>query len=108
MGAKYIIMEKVPGVQLGHIWHKLELEDRLKIVKQIVRYQKKWMSTTFKQCGSLYFTHDLVSQNLSHPIYIDDHGMAIEDQRYTVGPSTGREYYDAGRASVHFDRGPCM
>ena len=107
MGAEYIIMQKAPGVQLGHVWDKMEFEDRLDVVKQIVRYQKKWMSATFTRCGSLYFAHDLVSQSPKNPLYIKDQGTAVENQRFAVGPSTGREYYDAGRASVHYDRGPC-
>ncbi len=38
VGAEYIIMQKAPGVQLQHVWNHMEIEDRLKIVKQIVRY----------------------------------------------------------------------
>lgn len=36
----------------------METEDRLKIVKQIVCYQKKWSSISFNIFGSLYFAHD--------------------------------------------------
>lgn len=86
----------------------MKLEDRLEVVKQIVRYQKKWTSTSFKQFGSLYFAHDLGKQNSQDPLYFDEHGMAMKNQRFAVGLSTGREYYDAGRASVLNDRGPCM
>ena len=108
MGAEYIIMQKAPGIQLEHVWTRMELEDRLNVVKQILRYQEKWMSTSFKSFGSLYFALDVGKQNSQNILYFDEHGSAIKDQRYAVGPSTGREYYDAGRASVSFDRGPCM
>ena len=101
-------MQKAPGVQLEHVWTKMILEDRLEVVKQIVRYQKKRTSTSFKQFGSLYFTHDLGKQNSQDPLYFDENGTAMKNQRFAVGPSTGREYYDAGRASVHYDRSPCM
>ena len=68
---------------------------------------KKWTSASFKQFGSLYFAHDLGKQNSQDPLYFDEHGTAMNNQRFAVGPSTGREYYDAGRASVLYDRGPC-
>ena len=108
MGAEYIIMQKAPGVQLEQVWSGMELENRLEVVKQILRYQKKWTSTSFEQFGSLYFAHDVGKQNSQDPLYFDEHGTAMKNQRFAVGPSTGREYYDAGRASVHYDRGPCM
>lgn len=108
MGAVYIIMQKAPDVQLEHVLTKMKLEDRLEVVKQIVRYQRKWTLTSFKQFGSLYFAHDLGKQNSEDPLYFGEHGTAVSNQRFAVGASTGREYYDAGRASVHNYRGPCM
>lgn len=101
-------MQKAPGVQLEKVWTGMELEDRLEVVKQVVRYQQKWASTSFKQFGSLYFAHDVGKQNLQDPLYFNERGTAMKNQRFAVGPSTGREYYDAGRASVPYDRGPCM
>lgn len=101
-------MQKVPGVQLDHVWTKMKLEYRLEVVKHIVRYQKNWTSTSFKPSGSLYFAHDLGKPNSQDPLYFDEHGTAMNDQRFAVGLSTGREYYNAGRASVLHDRGPCM
>ncbi|MCJ1334838.1 hypothetical protein MMC09_000103 [Bachmanniomyces sp. S44760] len=59
VGAEYIIMQKAPGVQLEHVWKGMDIEDRLKVVKQIVRYQRKWTSTSFKEFGSLYFAEDV-------------------------------------------------
>ena len=101
-------MQKAPGVQLELVWTRLELEDRLKVVKQILHYQKKWTSISFKQFGSLYFANDVGKQNSKDPLCFDDRGIVIKNSKFAVGPSTGREYYDAGRASVDYDRGPCM
>jgi len=108
VGAEYIIMQKAPGVQLERVWTKMGLDDRLKLLKQILRYQKKWMSASFKQFGSLYFAQDMGKQNSQAPLYFDEHGTVIKNQKFAVGPSTGREYHDAGRGSIHYDRGPCM
>lgn len=108
MGAEYIIMQKAPGIQLEDVWTGMGLKERVKVVEQILRYQQKWKSISFKQFGSLYFAQDVRKQNSQAPLYLDEHGTGIENQKYAVGPSTGREYYDAGRASIHYDRGPCM
>lgn len=85
----------------------MRFADRLEVVKQILRYQKKWTSTSFNQFGSLYFAHDVMTPDLHVPFYFDESGTAIKSGRFAVGPSTGREYFDAGRASMHYDRGPC-
>ena len=108
VGAEFIIMQKAPGVQLEHVWPKMELEDRLKVVKEVLRHQKQWASISFNHSGSLYFANDIGKQGSSDLLYFDEHNTAIKDQRFAVGPSTGREYYDAGRASIDYDRGPCV
>lgn len=101
-------MQKAPGVQLDRVWTKMEIEDRLKVVKQILCYQKKWSSISFKQFGSLYFAFDVMERSSQDPLYFDKHGTPVRNQKFAVGPSTGREYYDAGRASVLYARGPCL
>lgn len=107
VGAEYIIMEKVAGVLLDHLWADIKFEDRFKIVKSIASYQKSWMSASFKQFGSLYYARDLESCEKVGPLYIDQQGESVTDERFAVGPSTGREFSDDGRASIAFDRGPC-
>lgn len=101
-------MQKAPGIQLEHVWAEMEMEDRLAVVKQILRYQKNWTSISFQQYGSLYFADDVGKQNSQDPLYFDEHGTAVKNHRFAVGPSTGRDYYDAGRASVQYNRGPCL
>ncbi|KAF2685338.1 hypothetical protein K458DRAFT_403544 [Lentithecium fluviatile CBS 122367] len=41
------------------------------------------------------------------PLYVDADGINVVDERFAVGPSTGREFLDDGRATINFDRGPC-
>ena len=59
VGAEYIIMEKLPGVQLDVVWAGMDIGDRLSIVKAIARHQKAWMSYSFDRFGSLYYAEDL-------------------------------------------------
>lgn len=99
-------MEKVPGVPLDSVWPRMEIGDRLEVVKTIARYQEEWMSISFDHFGGLYFTQDLDGirhQNMSY----EKGGVTLLDERFAIGPSTGRERVDHGRSTVQFDRGPC-
>ena len=107
VGAEYVIMEQVPGIELEHVWPKMNIRDRLAIVKAVAEFQKSWTSVSFTMYGSLYFSKDLNDAPNNHPLYVDAAGGYIKSARYSVGPSTGRENIDNGRATVDFDRGPC-
>ncbi|EEH35874.2 phosphotransferase enzyme family protein [Paracoccidioides lutzii Pb01] len=105
VGAEYIIMEKVHGVPLGSVWPHMEIGDRLAVVKTIVQYQKARMSVSFSHFGGLYFAQDLDGfrhQSMSY----NSGGATLLDERFVIGPSTGREKVDNGRRTVQFDRGP--
>lgn len=107
MGAEYIIMEKLPGVELEHVWPSMGIADRFAIVQAIAGYQKTWTSLSFTSFGSLYFRGDL-DQNIAHgPLYTDRHGVTATNSQYVIGPSTGREFFDDMGNDVRFDTGPC-
>ncbi|KZF23958.1 hypothetical protein L228DRAFT_208790 [Xylona heveae TC161] len=105
VGAEYIIMEKIAGVQLEEIWPKLDIKDRLEVVKAISGYQKSWMSTSFAQYGSLYYSSDIF-ENSEGCSLIGENESETREPRFAVGPSTGREFLDDGRMELNFDRGP--
>ncbi|KAF2275182.1 uncharacterized protein EI97DRAFT_420759 [Westerdykella ornata] len=108
VGAEYIIMEKVPGIELERVWSSMSIEDKFTVVKTVAGFQKAWTSISFKRFGSLYYAKDL-SPTLSpqdEPLYVDESGKEIVDPRFAVGPCTGRECLDSGRMRVEFDRGP--
>ncbi|TVY87766.1 Altered inheritance of mitochondria protein, mitochondrial [Lachnellula willkommii] len=105
VGAEYIIMEKVNGIPLDHVWARLGMEQKLEIIKSIARCQKNWMRANFSQFGSLYFTQDL--ENGDGVSYTDAQGSELTDDRFSIGPSVGRHCFDDGRAEISFDRGPC-
>lgn len=83
------------------------MEERLKFVKRILRYQKKWTSISFKKVGSLYLAHDVGKRDLYDLLYSNKHGAAIKDPRFAISPLIGRVYYHAGRALVPYYKGPC-
>ncbi|KAJ4373138.1 hypothetical protein N0V83_003429 [Neocucurbitaria cava] len=107
VGAEYIIMEKAPGIELERVWPKMVAEDRFAVVKAIAGFQKAWTEVSFTKYGSLYFSEDLGKlQTDKEPLYIDANGAQITNHRFAVGPCTGREWVDSGRAAINFDRGP--
>jgi hypothetical protein len=101
-------MEKLPGIPLDLVWAGMEIADRFSVVMAIAQYQITWMAVSFKQFGCLYYAQDLDGLTPQSPLYVDEHGVPVTDPRFAVGPSTGRESLDDGRATVEFDRGPCM
>ncbi|KAF2496248.1 hypothetical protein BU16DRAFT_526753 [Lophium mytilinum] len=106
IGAEYIIMEKVPGIELELVWPGMNIKDRLALTKTIAGFQKAWTSVSFKKFGSLYYAKDLDESTGNEPLYVDENGIDITDKRFAIGPSTGRESIDNGRATIKFERGP--
>jgi hypothetical protein len=107
VGAEYIIMEEVPGVELEHVWPDMSIQDIFAVVKSIAGFQKACTSVAFTKYGSLYFSRDLEDMHGSQPLYIDANGHHITNENFAVGPSVARETFDSGRAAINFDRGPC-
>ncbi|PGH15602.1 hypothetical protein AJ80_05466 [Polytolypa hystricis UAMH7299] len=104
VGAEYIIMEKLPGIQLDEIWNKLDVAARLKIVKKIAMCQADWTMTSFSQFSSLYYKQDILSAKSL--VYTDKDGNQITDSRFAIGLSTSRQNTDDGRKEIEFERGP--
>ncbi|RMZ79462.1 hypothetical protein DV738_g3395, partial [Chaetothyriales sp. CBS 135597] len=107
VGAEYIIMDKVPGIELERVWPSMDIKDRFALVKTIAGFQKAWTSVSFKKFGSLYYANDIDNKSRgSESLYVDAEGNDIKDEKFAIGPSTGRESIDNGRATIRFDRGP--
>ncbi|KAG6063444.1 hypothetical protein E4U32_001239 [Claviceps aff. humidiphila group G2b] len=109
VGAEFILMEKVNGVELQQVWPRMEVEDRRELVQSVTAYQKSWASVTFDKYGSfnfLYFAEDFKGENVSSLVYTNEKGQKVEDSRFVVGPSTSLDMFEYGRSVVEFDRGP--
>lgn len=107
VGAEFILMEKMNGMELEHFFPAMKIQDRLEVMKTVARYQQSWASVSFEQFGSLYFAEDVGGSAHSPLTYLDRDGRKVTDSRFVVGPSTGREMFDDGREDIEFDRGPC-
>ncbi|KAG6191222.1 hypothetical protein E4U10_004525 [Claviceps purpurea] len=106
VGAEFILMEKVNGVELQQVWPRMEVEDRRELVKAVTAHQKSWASVIFDKYGSLYFAEDFKVEKIPSLVYTKEKGQKVEDSRFVIGPSTSRDMFEYGRGVVEFDRGP--
>jgi hypothetical protein len=104
VGAEFIIMDKVEGVPLSQVWSTMKLPQKLQVLLAMTRLQKQWRSVSFSHYGSLYYTGDVQPPAGNH--YIKD-GEVVSDSEFVIGPATGRDWCDAGRAILDVDKGPC-
>ncbi|KAI1508250.1 Protein kinase domain containing protein [Pyrenophora tritici-repentis] len=96
-------MEKAKGVPLSQVWDAMPLPQKLQVLLALVQIQKRWLSISFSHYGGLYYASDVRSPSAGH--YIED-GTVARDSESVVGPATGRDWHDAGRASLDIRRGP--
>ncbi|RMD42357.1 hypothetical protein DV735_g2766, partial [Chaetothyriales sp. CBS 134920] len=106
VGIEYIIMEKIQGVQLLHVWDQLKLTEKLEVVTQLFKFQKTWLSVRFAQIGSLYYANDIETSAAKGHLFTDSNGKEVRDERFVVGPTTGRDWIDEDRSLLNCDRGP--
>jgi hypothetical protein len=107
--AEYVLEEKVPGVQLGTVWHHLAWKTKLAIVNQVADYDGSLCATRFKMHGYIYFKEDL--QRLtgnSNAIQLSSDQQHSSFEQYAMGPLTKAELWVSGREQLAVDRGPCM
>jgi hypothetical protein len=86
VGAEFILMEKMNGLELKHFLPGMKIQDRLEVGKTIASYQKSWVSVSFEQFGSLYFAGDVGGLASSPLTYLDHEGRKLDDSRFVVGP----------------------
>jgi hypothetical protein len=84
----------------------MKLPQKLQLLLSATRLHKKWLSVSFSHYGSLYYASD-VPQLGNGTYYVKD-GDTIHRSKFAIGPTTGRDWFDAGRSSLDIDRGPCM
>ncbi|RLL96198.1 hypothetical protein CFD26_100335 [Aspergillus turcosus] len=88
VGAEYIVMEKSPGIKLSHVWDDMHVLKKSEIVTQLVRFDASLASNPLPAYGSLYYAQD------------------ANGDKFAVGPTNNRKYFDDGRATLPLDHGP--
>jgi aminoglycoside phosphotransferase (APT) family kinase protein len=97
VGTEYILLEKLEGTPLSDQWFSMDTKTRVKIMRQIVDVERRFMSIHFPASGSLYYRRDLDGSQHSIPVSDD----------IVVGPTAQHEWWYRERASLDIDRGPC-
>ncbi|EFR02327.1 phosphotransferase enzyme family protein [Nannizzia gypsea CBS 118893] len=88
VGAEYIIMGKTPGAQLSTFLDNMDVVQKSKIVENIVLFEKSLALNPFPAYGSLYYSDSDTTR-----------------EKFTVGATNYRKYFDDGRGSLALDRG---
>ncbi|KAF7712895.1 Uncharacterized protein PECH_002549 [Penicillium ucsense] len=96
VGTEYILLERLEGTPLSDQWFSMDTKTRVKIMRQIVDVERRFMSIHFPASGSLYHRRDLDSSQHVIPV-LDD---------IVVGPTAQHEWWYQERASLEVDRGP--
>ncbi|KAJ5505984.1 hypothetical protein N7453_004941, partial [Penicillium expansum] len=105
IGAEYIIMKKSQGVELGKLWDDIPGPDKLRIVQQLVVFEKALTSTRFPMYGSLCYADNLPNIHSNQMIEFEGKKNTVS-VNFAVGPTTNRTFFDDGRNAVDVDRGP--
>lgn len=103
VGAEYLVLEKIEGRQLSDRWFTMDMKSRVKIMRQIVDAETRFMNLSFPASGSLYYQGDLKESDRVHPIADRPQG----NDEFVVGPTAQYEWWYEERAQLDADRGPC-
>ena len=116
VGAEYIIEEKAGGKPLGNLWHQWQTESQLYLVTQLVDFETKLASVSFRRHGCIYYKKDLEQNGL--PAYdlearsLSPDGStgqfdSVLTEEFALGPLTEARLWEGERATMNLDRGPC-
>ncbi|PKY07566.1 hypothetical protein P168DRAFT_98163 [Aspergillus campestris IBT 28561] len=101
VGAEYIVMERVPGVQLFNKWEEMGESRRLSFIKQLTKWKSELSGICFPAYGSLYTKGSLKDhESISLDLSIDPGGV------FCVGPSCTTWSTQHGSPGIH--HGPWM
>ncbi len=104
VGTEYILMEKMEGTPLGHVWFSMSNKERLSIMKQIIGLEKLFFDLQLPASGSIYYQEDLRAGEKSVGI----EGASLQGKPFVVGPTAQYEWWYQERKQLGADRGPCM
>ena len=100
VGAEYIVMERVPGVQMFKKWDEMGEINRLAIIKRLTQWERELAEIPFPAFGSLYHKGSL-GDHESIPLdpSVDPEGL------FCIGPSCDSHWLMQDSPNVHY--GPC-
>ncbi|KZT10409.1 uncharacterized protein LAESUDRAFT_644782 [Laetiporus sulphureus 93-53] len=106
VGAEFIIMEKVHGVELEKLWPEMRGAENKTVVEQLMEIQKKFMTFRFSHYGSLFFKEDVVGYPHTTDIFAEPTAHPDVPSKYAIGPCVSWDLWRGERQRVDVDRGP--
>lgn len=88
VGTEYLLLEKMEGIPLSDIWFTIDTKTRVKIMRQIVDVERRFMNIALPASGSLYFQRDLKPGQ--HFIPVSDSPHPVDS--IVLGPSVQYEW----------------
>lgn len=106
VGAEFMILEKVDGVELYKPWPDIKKEFAY-IVGTLVRCDQKFATTLFSANGSLFYKDDIVGFPHTTQIFKDEKKESDLTKKFAIGPHMAWELWFGERVGMDVDRGPC-
>ncbi|KAL9597819.1 MAG: hypothetical protein Q9219_004896 [cf. Caloplaca sp. 3 TL-2023] len=106
--SEYILMEEAQGTQLGEVWDQMEIDNKLKVVEEIIAIERKLVSLSFTRYGNLYFATDSF-QGCEKAEILGNVPQLLKDQvrsTFVIGPVVDSAFWEGERARMAIDRGP--
>ncbi len=105
VGAEFIVMEKLPGVELECVIRKA-LKEVHKIMISLNQIENKFTRTPFASYGSIYFKDDLSGYRASSRVFRNEENETDASRKFAIGPHMGWELWHGERRDMKVDRGP--
>lgn len=108
LGYDWCLMEKLPGVELRHVWREIPLEKKLELVDRLAQILSQlWKPEhKFDQIGSIDFPEQATATDhtstTTERITVGD----ATTTRYTIGSAVDTCYFSGWRSYLQPDRGP--
>lgn len=106
VGTEYTILEKIDGTPLSEQWFSMDNKTQVKIMRQIIDNEIRFMSSRFPASGSLFFRRDLKKSPFT--VTLSEQSDVSAADQLVVGPTVQYEWWYRERALVDVDRGPCI
>jgi len=113
VGAEYVIEEKAEGKPLGSLWYQWQTGTQLDLVAQLVDFEAKLTSISFRRHGCIYYKKDLEEKGVpaydleARPSSSSELGKGPTTEDFALGPLTEAKLWEGERAAMNLDRGPC-
>ncbi|KAH8078409.1 kinase-like domain-containing protein [Cristinia sonorae] len=104
VGAEYIIMEKAEGRILQTI--PQSHERRRELTLALSKVLRPLSQLQFKYHGSIYYKGDLPQSLVTQADFLLEPPTGVDISPFVMGPSAGREWWEAERATLDIHRGP--